>query len=61
MSRTAWIVVVLVAVVVMGVVILPLAGLAIFFRHEIGMVVFGPGEPTSGTRLTYECEPLEGA
>jgi len=61
MSRTAWVIVALVVVVVLGVVILPLVGLAILFRHEIGVVVFGHGEPTSGTRLTYECEPLEGA
>lgn len=61
MSRTTWVVITVVVIVLMAVVILPLAGLALFFRDEIGSALFGPGMPTSGTKLTYECEPLEGS
>jgi preprotein translocase subunit SecD len=60
MSRTAWIAILVGVAALLAVVLLPLLGVALVFRHEIGQALFGPGEPTSGTRLVYTCTPLPG-
>jgi preprotein translocase subunit SecD len=49
---------IVVAAVGLAAVVLPLLGLAIVFRHEIGTVLFGAAEPASGTRLVYEVPNL---
>lgn len=54
MSRGLWVVVIVAVIAGLAAVALPLLGLAIFFRHDIGACLFGPGEPASGTRLVYE-------
>ena len=54
MSRRLWVVVIVAVIAGLAAVVVPLLGLAIFFRHDIGARLFGPGEPASGTRLVYE-------
>ncbi|HET6440786.1 MAG TPA: hypothetical protein VFH53_00300, partial [Phycisphaerae bacterium] len=58
MNRGLWVLVIVVAAVGFAAVVLPLFGLAIVFRHEIGTVLFGAAEPASGTRLVYEVPNL---